>query len=342
MAESARVESLELLTGFQTVLWKFQASVNAALGDAESELRRIMLWLEIEQDTFWKDQIRKRQTAIERAKEAVRMKKLFKDHSGRPQSAVEEQKELHRAMARLAEAEQKLANVRKWVRALQKEVELYKGSVQRLATSVESLVPQGVAHLERLVAELQAYAAVATEGAAGEGGGILESTNYSSGGNMSRGTPSDQVSDMAGPRRQLVIPTPREREDAPRLTELDISLSAISQKQLSTIAAMNMAWVDVDLEFRIIIGQALGKAGRIALVHLEPGFMGDSGWCAVPVDVAAGPWGAMRVADVLIRRPDWRELLKLPVGFSVILDKDGVAELKDPQGRDMWPLREKK
>jgi hypothetical protein len=341
MADSARVESLELLTGFQTVLWKFQASVNSALGDAESELRRTTLWLEIEQDTYWKDQIRKRHTAVERAKEAVRMKKLFKDHSGHPQSAVEEQKELQRATARLAEAQQKLANVRKWIGALQKEVELYKGSVQRLATSVESLVPQAVSHLDRLVTELQAYAAVATETSVGTAGESLEYAGAIAGGGMSRGTPSELGSDAGASVPKLVIPTPKQREDALRIDALDITLAALSQQQLSTLAAMDVVRQEIDQEQSITIGQALGQAGCIVLVHCEPGFLADSGWCAVPVDVAGGPWRSMRVADLMIRRPDWRELLKLPVGFSVIVDKDGVAELKDPQGRNIWALPEK-
>jgi hypothetical protein len=214
---SARVESLEALTGFQKVLWKFQTDANAALGDAESELRRTLLWLELEQDSFWKDQIRKRQTAVERAKEAVRMKMLFKDHSGRPQSAVEEQKELQRATARLAEAEQKSANVRRWVQSLQKEIELYKGAVQRLATSVESLVPAGIAHLDRLIADLQAYSAVTAEVPSGGPVGAVASAPAGGVGGMARGTPSDQADECDSKISGADIPTIDQRNSAPTM-----------------------------------------------------------------------------------------------------------------------------
>lgn len=334
MSEStARVESLEALTGFQKVLWKFQTDANAALGDAESELRRTLLWLELEQDSFWKDQIRKRQTAVERAKEAVRMKTLFKDHSGRPQSAVEEQKELQRALARLAEAEQKNANVRRWVLSLQKEIELYKGSVQRLATSVESLVPAGIAHLDRLVADLQAYSAVTTEVSSG-GPAAVESAAASGGGGMARGTPSDQAD--AGENRIPCpdIPTIDQRDNAPNIDTFQCSLPILDEAHLSALKAVPCERNAPDPEMKITIRHASGTAKELILVHVKPGSPSDSGWCIVPRGSSSGPWESIAVGDLVRMRPDWRDLLKLPVGFSVILDVRGGVEVKDLEERD--------
>src|SRR4051812_16115313 len=126
MAQGARVDSVETLKAFKVALWKFQEAGQVALGDAESEMTRVLMWVENEQDAYWRGQIRKAEETVSRCKEAVRMKTVFKDATGRQQSAVDEQKALQIAMKRLAEAQSKLVVVRRWVRQLQKEIELYK------------------------------------------------------------------------------------------------------------------------------------------------------------------------------------------------------------------------
>ena len=77
MATGARVESIEVLRRFRAALWKFAEAANLALGDAEGEVQRMVVWLETEQQTFWNHQVRSRTEAVTAAKEKVRSKKLF-------------------------------------------------------------------------------------------------------------------------------------------------------------------------------------------------------------------------------------------------------------------------
>jgi hypothetical protein len=121
----------------------------------------MLRWLENEQLSHWQSQIRKRHDLLERAKEALRMKKLFKDSSGRTPSAVEEEKAVRVCTARLEEATNKLAATKKYARVLQRELQTYKGSVQRFATTVQSDIPVAVATLDSLVEALEAYVALA-------------------------------------------------------------------------------------------------------------------------------------------------------------------------------------
>ena len=104
MAETARVESIDALKAFKRALFKFAEGASVALGDAESEVHRAQLWLETEQRSHWNNQLRLRTEAVAKAKEAVRMKKLYKDATGARQSAVEEEKALALAQRRLVEA----------------------------------------------------------------------------------------------------------------------------------------------------------------------------------------------------------------------------------------------
>lgn len=157
MSQSARVDSIDALKHFRVALWKFAEAANVALGDAEADLHRTMSWLENEQLSHWQTQVRKLMELVGRAKEAVRMKKLFKGPAGSKQSVVDEEKALAAAMRNLADAEQKLANTKQWSRRLQKEILMYRGQVQRFSTSVQSDIPVAVNKLDGMVAALEAY-----------------------------------------------------------------------------------------------------------------------------------------------------------------------------------------
>ncbi len=160
MSEGARVESVEALGVFRVALIKFAEAANAALGDAESEVQRAGMWLENEQLMHWQSQIRKRTEVVSRAKEALRMKKFFKDASGSKGSYVDEEKALARATILLQEAEQKLVATKAWARKLEKEASVFKGAVQRMSTYVLADVPVATAKLDRMTAALQAYLAL--------------------------------------------------------------------------------------------------------------------------------------------------------------------------------------
>src|SRR6478735_5907528 len=144
----ARVESLDALKIFRAALFKFAESIGIAIGDAESEMQRTLTWLEVEQNTYWQSQIRKRQEALAKALDVLRQKTLFKDATGRVQSAVDEQKVVNLCRRRLEVANQKLAAVKLYARRLQQEIENYRGSTQRLSTTIQSDIPVYSAKIE--------------------------------------------------------------------------------------------------------------------------------------------------------------------------------------------------
>jgi len=95
MAEAARVDSIEVLKSLRTRLWKFSEIASAALGDADSEMQRMLNWLEREQASYWEMQARKRSEAVMRAADALRSKRLYKSAAtGMSPSAAEEQQAL--------------------------------------------------------------------------------------------------------------------------------------------------------------------------------------------------------------------------------------------------------
>jgi hypothetical protein len=324
----ARVDSFDALTLFKAALWKFQEAATIALGDAESELHRIQMWLETEQQSFWQMQIRKRQEIVSRCKEAVRMKKVFKDSTGRQQSAVDEEKALQVAQRKLEEAEQKLANTGKWSRVLQKEIELYKGGVARFASDVQSEIPAAAAHLEKLSAKLDAYVAV-QPGASGES--TVEPAGAVSEPSMARGGAALPVSGELAHARELG-PSSEQRQTAPLVAVLSFGLPTILDDQASAIATVPTNRSPLSDEAKIFVGQSV-RAQEGVIAHREA----EIGWYVAPAGSAerAG-WEAIRADQLLANHPNWGNLLALPTGFSVIMDGDGVAAVFDADERVVW------
>jgi len=166
MAGGARVENVEVLGTFRLALIKFQEIAGSAMGDAESEATRTIMWLDNDQQSFWSSQIRSRAEALSRAQEALRHKQIFKDSSGRPASCIEEQKLVAKAQERLTEAQQKLQLTKRWSKQIQKDLIQYKGQVQRFVTCLMSDIPAAIGNLGAMIHSLQEYAAAGAKGEA--------------------------------------------------------------------------------------------------------------------------------------------------------------------------------
>ena len=208
MSNPARVESIDALTMFRRAIIKFADAAMVALGDAESEMQRRLNWLENEQDSYWQGQIRKRQEEVSKCRDAVRQKKLFKDFAGRTPSADQEEKALRIALARLEEAERKLAAVRKYAKKLPREIEVYKGSVQRFATTVQSDLPTAAGKLDAMIRKLEEYAALGPVAAASSA--VLDEES---------GTLESGVASMARGEGELIEPPPANPQNAKQAGE---------------------------------------------------------------------------------------------------------------------------
>ncbi len=346
----AHVESIDAIRDFKVALIKFAQAASVSLSDAESELNRTQTWLETEQMTFWAGQIRKRQELVARAKDAVRQKKLFKDASGRFPSAVDEEKALSIAMRRLAEAEEKFTNTKKWARRLQRESDLYKGSVQRFATTLTGEVPVTVSKLERLVRALEAYIAL---NPTAELPATLE------------GLLAEQEAPVAAGPEMPASPLISLRQLTPR-TDLrsGAAIAAISdapwkiglitsvQRELTlefvgraVQPQLNKPILAEDLpqfvkgEEMIVVATNIAGLPRIYMERLPAAFTNDSGWCARSTEPGDAAYQLVKVAQLLETRPDFACVLALPAGYLVVLDEHGIEALLDPRSVNIWPIQ---
>jgi hypothetical protein len=156
MSSQAEVHSIEALKDFRTALALYGEDTLAALGAAEAEVRRTVLWLQQDRPYYWQEQIKRRRERVASARADLFRLKLQKTPEHHP-SLAEPKERLRQAEASLQDAEKRLVLVRKWQPALQQAILEFHGSVQRLKDLAASDVPGAVALLGRIVDALEAY-----------------------------------------------------------------------------------------------------------------------------------------------------------------------------------------
>lgn len=356
MTTGARVESIDAIKAFKVQLLKFAEAAVVALGDAESDMHRTLMWLELEAVSHWQGQIRKRTELLSRAQEAYRQKTIFKDATGRQQSAVDEMKAVQLAKRRLEEANEKLALTKQYTRRLQKEIELYKGGVQRFSTSVQSEVPGAAAKLERMVTTLEGYVALTVEDVARAAGeefsqemtrAAAEAAGFgAAGAGDSGGADEESAAEPPGPGRYGLLrtftPTGHLRESAgPALmSTAGWGTRTLGQQDRAALAALPGERLPLDPAERLIVGRGTVESPTIYLERVEGRGPGDSQWYVGPAEGRMPEAiDAVAAADFLAVRPDLRDALTLPKGSLIALGTTGVLAVLDARDEDLWATK---
>jgi hypothetical protein len=324
------------LAVFRVALVKFQETASSALGDAEADVNRTINWLEHDQFSHWSTQIRHRQEAVARAKEALRQKQIFKDSSGRTPSAVEEQKMVTKALNQLAEAEQKLAATKQWAKRLQKEMLLYKGQVQRFVTSVTSDVPAAIGHMGALIHTLQEYAAIGLAKDVELDPSLAAYFAQGGGASMSRGSAPVVERKPYANLRGLAPSLEARAGAAAAAAPAQWSVTALSDETVRLIGELKATWATPADGDKVVMAKGVDTAGQVFLIRAATDAAGDSGWYVGKTEASEAELQAVSVAQLLGGRPDWKQLLALPPGTLVVLDKNGIAAMLSDKDESLW------
>lgn len=157
MSEGAGITNLEAIERFRAALLEFIHDGANALGEADSEVDRVQIWLEREQKIHWQQEHRRRSEEVTRAKSALYRKQLTVSSKDRPPSAVDEKKALQKAQARLEESETKLRRIKHWSVQLGQEAARYKAATSSLAAVFERDLPASADMLKRALAAIEQY-----------------------------------------------------------------------------------------------------------------------------------------------------------------------------------------
>jgi len=339
MPEGARIHSVDALSIFRAALIKFAEHGNVALSSADSDIDRVLGWLERDQTTYWAGQIRKRHEIVLKWEDAIRQKRLYKNIDGTTKSAVDEQKELQKAKRAEDEARQKEVLVKKAIMTLRKESMMYKGRVQRLATSLQSEIPSAVRSLDNMLTHIDSYLQMQT---AGQGISLGEGAEE-----ISRAAASEKV---GLERFRARTPTPDQREAAPftpvaadHPMHQPWKVGIMQEWQTKALAGLAIDRNLPDPDARVVLSPDIWACNRVYLERLEPATEQDSGWYIGSADdnaeaVDPAKLIAIRVGDLIASRADFADLLGLPASTLIILDAGGPAATFDALGLDIWAL----
>jgi hypothetical protein len=156
MSTGANVQSLEAIESVRGSLVLFADQVSDALTELNSEMRRVLQWLEQDRPRYWKTQARVAHDQLHEAQQALHRCLMFPIAGERP-SCYEERAALKKAQTRLAYCEEKAERVRHWQRAVQHELFEYEGRISQLVRAVEVDVPQAIGVLNKVVRHLEEY-----------------------------------------------------------------------------------------------------------------------------------------------------------------------------------------
>lgn len=157
MAERANITSVEALDAFRAALVLYLSKARPTLDEINSEVVRLRVWLESDRRMYWEKQVRRCALRLEEAKQAV----FSAEMSNLRQSTTAERTAVTKAQRDLADAEQKLANVKKWISDFESRVSPLAKQLERLQSFLSSSLPQAQAHLAESIKTLEAYANMA-------------------------------------------------------------------------------------------------------------------------------------------------------------------------------------
>jgi hypothetical protein len=166
MADHADVRSIAALQDWQAALTSYGETLAEALAGINLEIRRASDWLE-EQLARWQRAVRDCHDEVTRARAELAQRKMPTWDGHEPDCTVQE-KNLRKAQARLAHAEDQVAKCRQWIGRLPKQIdEIYTGPARRLGNFLDAELPKGLADLARRIALLESYAGLRPDYAPG-------------------------------------------------------------------------------------------------------------------------------------------------------------------------------
>jgi hypothetical protein len=155
MSHAARMTSLEAVRALREALVEFGSESRDALGALDFQVHRAVDWL-AQQTQQWQRQVRERQEEFHRAKVELEQRK-YENRDGRGRGTSEPEKNFKRAQARLKEAEDKVAQCKRWKPILEHAVNEFNGPTRLLAGYLDTDLRQAVTLLERKIEAVEAY-----------------------------------------------------------------------------------------------------------------------------------------------------------------------------------------
>lgn len=156
MADRAKVTSVEAIESFRSAMVIYLSKMRPVLEEMASEVLRLKQWMQNDQRRLWEGEMKTRSKKLERAQA-----ELFSVSMSRFQEvSAAQQLIVHRAKEACAEAQGKLAMLKKWDRELDNRADPMVKQVDQFQSFVTTEMPRAIAYLSQVIKALEAYAEV--------------------------------------------------------------------------------------------------------------------------------------------------------------------------------------
>jgi len=168
MSDSANISSLDAVKQFASAVLRFQSEARVCLAAFETQLNRIMFWLERERPEFWKREIENCMREASDARVRLHQCRMRRIGDFRP-SCIEEVKDVEKSKRDLHFAQKQIPTVKRWrIEALHEANEFHGRSAQ-LVQILEREIPRLLRLLNKSIERIETYAE--TRNAGGRQGG---------------------------------------------------------------------------------------------------------------------------------------------------------------------------
>jgi hypothetical protein len=159
LASEANITDVGALDEFRRALIRFREELNAALAEADSEVKSTFVWLERDRMLHWRRAVPRLDEELTSAKSALFRKESQTMGTDQRPSTIDEKKAVERAKRRCEEARERLERTRRWLATLDRDVSLFKSAMSPLATLVDRDLPDAILRLRNMSLALEAYLA---------------------------------------------------------------------------------------------------------------------------------------------------------------------------------------
>ncbi len=153
MPTEARVRSLDDLEAFRSSMIVFLTKARRNVEQVGEEVKRTRIWLMNDQRVHWTEQLRKRMRMLDQANAELMTARL--SHFQKNISAQEQA--VRKAKAAVAQAQEKLENVKRWNRDFDRTADPLTRKLDTLRHFLENVIPEGVSQIGQLHRLLETY-----------------------------------------------------------------------------------------------------------------------------------------------------------------------------------------
>jgi hypothetical protein len=147
---------------------------------------------------------------------------------------------------------------------------------------------------------------------------------------------------LKGSKTELVVNEPDFFHDPFHhfLPRVDFTMKVLIS-QVSILNYLQIEGVTASFSDQVILRKNCLNKDKIYLERSEDIQERDSGWYIAEVDTINGDdslenYENMYVYQLLQRRPEIMQLLALPPGYMVVMVKDSIIQVFNPEGKDVW------